>query len=355
MFMPSKTDINEILLNCETELNTLKGSKIYLAGAAGFLGRYLLSTFSKFNEMNDEKISIVGVDNFISSGEFGRLLQTGNMDGVGFRAVDLIKLSDQERADIMSSTHVIHAAGIASPTHYKKHPLATIDVAVNGSRNLLESCKQSQAKFTFFSSSEIYGNPPNEYIPIKESFKGLVSSTGPRACYDESKRLGETLCSVFGNEFGVHTNIIRPFNVYGPGMQSTDYRVMPNFAFRIANGQALQVYGDGNQTRTYCYVSDAIAGFIKVFARGRYGEAYNIGNPNEEISASKLAVRFQEISTKKCEVHVVAHPDDYPADEPDRRCPSIDKAKQDLNYSPEVGLTDGISRLLNFIGIDCKT
>ena len=354
MFNPRTEDLNEIISNLDNELRQLSGATLYLTGAAGFLGRYFLNCIERFNEFNDEKIKVIGVDNFISSGKFGKSLKNYSSSEVILKQSNLSNMSDDDKVDVMGCEYVIHAAGIASPTHYKKNPLATIDVAVSGTRSLLECCKSTKAKFTFFSSSEIYGNPPDEYIPIQETFKGFVSSMGPRACYDESKRLGETLCSVFSNEFGLHTNIIRPFNVYGPGMQSTDYRVMPNFAFRILNNQKLQVYGSGNQTRTYCYVTDAISGFIKVFANGKYGQAYNIGNPSEEISAAELAKKFKHISSRNVEINVIAHPDDYPSDEPDRRCPSIKKAINDLNYSPKVDLSDGIERFLSYIGIECN-
>jgi UDP-glucuronate decarboxylase len=354
VFLPRNEDINEILNSTESELNKLKGSTVFLAGAAGFLGRYFLNCFSEFNKNNVEKIKVIGVDNFISSGKFGNTVREKSYDNVYFKSLDLTDLNNKDFNEICDASHVIHAAGIASPKHYKENPLATIDVAVQGSRKMLEICKDTGARYTFFSSSEIYGNPPNEEIPIKESFKGLVSSTGPRSCYDESKRLGETLCSVYGSEFNVHTNIIRPFNVYGPGMQSTDYRVMPNFAFRLKNNEPLEVYGTGNQTRTYCYVTDAISGFLKVFCIGRFGEAYNIGNPNEEISAFDLAKRFKALTASNSCINVIDHPTDYPADEPDRRCPSINKAEEHLNYSPAINLETGISRFAEYIEIPVK-
>jgi len=128
------------------------------------------------------------------------------------------------------------------------------------------------ARFTFFSSSEIYGNPDPDHVPTQESYRGNVSCRGPRACYDESKRVGETLCYVFHDKYGTPTTTIRPFNIFGPGMQETDYRVLPNFASRLKAGQPLHLYGVGVQTRTFCYITDALTGFLQVIAKGVPGE-----------------------------------------------------------------------------------
>ena len=130
---------------------------------------------------------------------------------------------------------IIHAAGIASPFYYRKKPLETLDVAIDGTRNCLKIARQNKSKFIFFSSSEIYGDPDNSNVPTKETYRGNVSSMGPRACYDESKRLGETLCYIYNNYYNLHTNIIRPFNIYGPGMNQKDYRIFPNFISNIIN------------------------------------------------------------------------------------------------------------------------
>ena len=227
IFIPK--DIQEIIENCHSDLVALKGQKILLTGAAGFLGRYFTSVFSEFNKQSDEKIAIVGLDNHISSGEFGVWLGNSKIENFEFHKVNLITLDEQELIRLADASLVVHAAGIASPQHYKANPLETVDVAVLGTRRLLNICEATKAKFCFFSSSEIYGNPPIEEMPIREEYKGNVSSTGPRACYDESKRLGETLCSIYSKESNVHTNIIRPFNVYDwDTVQTSSYA---NFAF----------------------------------------------------------------------------------------------------------------------------
>ena len=147
---------------------------------------------------------------------------------------------------------IVHAAGIASPYYYRKKPIETLDVSYSGSKNLLELSRVCKAKYIFFSSSEVYGDPFPEFVPTKESYRGNVGTMGPRACYDEGKRIGETMAYVYSNYFDVDISIIRPFNVYGPGMQKFDYRVMPNFANKVLSNQAIEVYGNENQTRTFC-------------------------------------------------------------------------------------------------------
>ena len=142
------------------------------------------------------------------------------------------KFSFNRKVDI-----VIHAAGIASPFYYRKKPIETLEVAINGTRNCLDIARKNKAKFIFFSSSEIYGDPDDSNVPTKETYRGNVSSLGPRACYDESKRVGETLCYIYKYYYNLHTNIIRPFNVYGPGMNQKDYRIFPNFISNIINGK----------------------------------------------------------------------------------------------------------------------
>ena len=244
--------------------------------------------------------------------------------------------------------YVVHAAGIASPFYYRAYPLNALDVAIQGTRNMLELARSNSARFVFFSSSEIYGDPDPQHIPIPESYRGNVSSQGPRACYDESKRVGETLCYIYHDSFGVSANVIRPFNVFGPGMQATDYRVLPNFAHQIKIGAPLNIYGTGQQTRTFCYVADAIVGFMLVFLRGVPGEAYNIGNPKPEISVLDLAKRIESVLGHEVDYRVIEHPDSYPADEPNRRCPDIRKAELQLDYAPAVQFDEGLRRFLEW-------
>ena len=203
---------------------------------------------------------------------------------------------------------------------------------------MLTIADKNRARMVFFSSSEIYGDPDPSQVPTQESYRGNVSCRGPRACYDESKRVGETLCYIFHERFGTNVMTIRPFNVYGPGMQERDYRVLPNFASRIKAGKPLKLYGSGTQTRTFCYVTDAIVGFMQTLLRGVPGEAYNIGNPSPEVSMRDLVAAIERV-TRPCRSRTASTDlprSSYPADEPMRRCPDIRKAALQLGYTPRV-------------------
>jgi UDP-glucuronate decarboxylase len=245
--------------------------------------------------------------------------------------------------------YILHAAGIASPMYYRRFPLETIDVATTGTRSMLELARKSRSLgLVYFSSSEIYGDPDPGHVPTSEDYNGNVSSIGPRACYDESKRLGETFCSVYHKQFGTRVMIVRPFNVYGPGMKEADYRVLPNFANSIKAGKALTVYGTGLQTRTFCFVEDAIVGFLQVLLSGRSGEAYNIGNPSPEISMRGLVDLITKISPRPVKSEFIPYPESYPAGEPMRRCPDIAKAAKDVGFAPGVDLEQGLRAFLDW-------
>ena len=241
---------------------------------------------------------------------------------------------------------IIHLAGIASPYYYRAYPLETLETATIGTQRLLDKAHTSNSRFIYFSSSEIYGDPDPSEIPTEESYRGNVSTLGPRACYDEGKRVGETYCYIYHNSFGLDTNIIRPFNVYGPGMQKSDYRVMPNFAAQIVENKPLIIYGDGQQTRTFCYIVDAMVGFFRVMLNGMAGEVYNIGTPSPEVTIHQLGQIFNSFSTKNTTLESSNYPESYPADEPMRRCPDIRKAERHLGYTPSIELEDGVNRFM---------
>jgi len=334
-------DIQQIVENLSDISYKFSGKRILLTGGRGFLGRYFMEIFNQMNEIVlEDKMHLIVLDNLITAGKEGS--EIPKYENVQFINHDVIKKFKYEQ----KIDYIIHAAGIASPYYYRAYPLETLKVAIDGTENMLELAELNSAKLIFFSSSEIYGDPDIKNIPTKESYKGNVSCTGPRACYDESKRVGETLCNIFHNLKGVHTNTIRPFNVFGPGMQETDYRVLPNFTSRIKANTPLQIYGTGNQTRTFCYISDAMEGFIRVILCGVPGEAYNIGNPNPEISVIDLIKKMEIILNKKVNYNVVDYPDSYPADEPNRRCPDILKAKIQLKYKPKVDFDEGLRRFI---------
>lgn len=336
-----RSDILEILRRTEDVCQELSGKTVLITGAKGFLGRYFIEIFKQLNKKQSMlPVHVIAIDNLITSGNYGQY----EIDDSNIRFIehDVIEPFVFDK-DIH---YIIHAAGIASPQYYQKHPLETLDVAIIGTKNMLKLAKEKNAKFMFFSSSEIYGDPDPLHIPTKEDYRGNVSSLGPRACYDESKRVGETLCYIFSHHFGVETNIVRPFNFYGPGMQEKDYRVLPNFASRIKAKKPLLIYGRGDQTRTFCYITDALTGLLRIMLKGLPNEVYNIGNPQPEISVIQLVDIISKVLDYKVQYEIIEYPSEYPANEPNRRCPDIEKARLHVGYDPQVKLEEGLRRFL---------
>lgn len=338
-------DIDEIVQRikemAEDKTKGFSGKTVLLTGGRGFLGRYFMEVFDKLNkDVLAKPIKVIILDNLLTAGKQGsKIPKLNHIEFFHHNVIKPFKFSGK-------LDFVIHAAGIASPYYYRAYPMETLEVAITGTRNMLELAERSNARFSFFSSSEIYGNPDTKHIPTPESYRGNVSCQGPRACYDESKRVGETLCYIYHNQKGTKVNTIRPFNVYGPGMQENDYRVLPNFASRIKSDDPLHIYGDGTQTRTFCYITDALVGFLSVILNGVPGEAYNIGNPKPEVSMVDLVKTLNNISPKRIKYTLIEYPDSYPADEPMRRSPDIRKAQLQLGFEPIVRLKDGLSRFL---------
>ena len=322
-------DIELIINNTKKIAKFFNGKKILLTGGNGFLGKYFIEYFERLNLILSKPVKLIVYDI-----TFNKVKKNKNIKLI---KKDVSKpFTTSEKFDI-----IIHAAGIASPFYYRKKPIETIEVSIQGIKNCLKLAKKNNSKLIYFSTSEIYGDPPNKFVPTKESFKGNVSSIGPRSCYDESKRLGETFCYVYSNYYNVHTNIIRPFNVYGPGMKQDDYRIFPNFISSLLNKKELHIYGSGKQTRTYCYITDAIEGFLKVISLGKFGEVYNIGNENPEVSIKEVINILKKID-KNIKYKKIDYPESYPDDEPQRRCPDLSKARNHLNYSPNVRLEKGL-------------
>ena len=344
-------DLEEIFFSLKESIPKILGKQVLVTGAAGFLGRYFMSLFHAINLKNpDNPVKIVALDNYSTS--------ASNSDELWQKTSPDIEwiFGDASIASQLPNQfdYIIHAAGIASPQHYRANPLATVDVAVQVTRGLLEKSKKDKSRMLFFSSSEIYGDPFPEFIPTSEDYRGNVSTRGPRACYDESKRMGESLCWIYENYFDVHVSIARPFNVYGPGMMPKDYRVLPNFAAAISKDNHLEIYGHGKQTRTFCYITDAINGFMKILIEGKKPNVYNVGNPHPEISMIELAEKICKLIDYKKGYRLVNYPSTYPEDEPNRRCPDIARISTELNYKPQVTLEDGLSRFLKWSKINYR-
>ena len=339
-----REDTDRIVKGLGADAQRFSGKTVLLSGGAGFLGRHFLAVFRRLNEgVLAQPCKIISVDNYIT-GEQSSAAESDHPDPHVVNLWADVTYPLPVREDLH---FIMHAAGVASPVYYMKYPLETIESAVQGTKNLMELARRNSALegFLFFSSSEIYGDPDPRAVPTPETYHGYVSSVGPRACYDESKRLGETISTVYQQRYGVPVTMVRPFNVFGPGMKHNDRRVVPMFTYEALNHRPLPVHGDGNQTRTFCYITDAITGFLKVLLKGKPGEAYNIGNADNEISMRDLAQLFIEL-VPGASLKTIPYPDTYPAGEPQRRCPDLAKAAQHLGYASSVDLRDGLSQFI---------
>jgi UDP-glucuronate decarboxylase len=345
-------DLRSITERLSDVLPALEGKHVLITGGGGFLGYYLVQAVLHWNAAADpaDPVRITVWENF-ARGVPPWLEQVSRAPELTVRERDVVT---PPPADEQPYEYVVHAAGIASPTYYRRHPIETMDANVVGLRNLLDRAVRDADRlegFLFFSSSEIYGDPAPEAIPTPETYRGNVSCTGPRACYDESKRYGETLCVNFARQHGLPITIARPFNNYGPGLKLTDRRVIPDFARDILAGRDIVMLSDGSATRTFCYVADAVVGYYRVLVRGGPGEAYNVGVEAPEVSMLELAERMAEAGRAifgygGAVVHRPSADRDYLVDNPSRRCPVIEKARTELGYEPVVDLDDGLERTL---------
>ena len=338
--------INQDMISISNALINLKecfeGKKILVTGAAGFLGKYFVGLLSYLNKyILDNSVIVYAFDNYITG--VNHEIKDNNIHCFNQDVTIPFEIDDE-------IDYIIHAAGIASPLYYTKHPIETMDVSTIGTRNMLELAKQKNVKgFLFTSSSEVYGDPPDKYIPTPETYNGNVSISGPRACYDESKRFAEILCLNFWRVHEVPVKIVRYFNIYGPGHRQNDYRILPNFIERGLNKEPLMVHGDGKNTRSYCYINDAIEATFKVLFSEENGEAYNIGNPSQEISVNQLSEIVANLLTGKVPIEKVKPPHAvYGDSDPKRRCPDISKLQSAIDFVPKYNLEEGVDRTIKW-------
>lgn len=337
----------------EKELAALSGKSFLITGCGGFLGHHFLHFLCRFSEELKVK-KIIAVDNFL----LGRPLwldrlaeRNGNLSVGQF---DICSTAIEAIPGASDADYVLHMASIASPTYYRQYPIETFEANLIGLRNLLEFFKpRNPAGVLYFSSSEIYGDPTPDQIPTKEDYRGLVATMGPRACYDEAKRSCETLCYMYAKQFGIPIAVVRPFNNYGPGMRLTDKRVPADFASAILANRDIEIFSDGRPTRTFCYISDAITGYLKAMTLRRF-DYFNIGIEGPEISVTQLAEIYRSAGRKVTgytgDIKLSPPPEqDYLTHNPNRRCPDISKARHLLGYQPSIGVEEGVERFLRFL------
>lgn len=351
-----RADLAYMVTELRDHFRRLSDRSLLITGGAGFLGYYLVQAVLEWNDTLDSgRAQVILLDNF----RRGIPPWLGNLREREDLELLTHDITDPFPEEVGPVDFVIHAAGIASPGLYRKIPIETMDANVGGLRNLLDAAVEwkragsAPSGFLFYSSSEIYGDPTPENIPTPETYRGNVSCTGPRACYDESKRYGETLAVNFARVHDLPITIVRPFNNYGPGMKINDGRVIADFARSVLDSRNIDMFSDGSPTRTFCYVADAVIGYYKALLVGVPGESYNIGTDAPEISMRGLAEAVvaagRELFGYQGEVRLTLNPEvDYLTDNPSRRCPDLTKARSELGYSPTISLEDGIRRTLQW-------
>ena len=332
-------DIRLIADDLSDFYDELEGKTVLVAGGKGFLGTYFVNVLNHVNETLSTPMKIVIMDNLITAKDKKNNLGSN---------VTLLKQDISESFDFQDKLHyIIHAASIASPPTYRKFPIETVDVNYQGTRNLLEIARKNKIKsMLFLSSSEIYGD--TEVIPTPESELGKVSCIGPRACYDESKRLAETISILYYQQYKVPVKIARPFNLYGPYLNLDDGRIIPDFMRDAIEKSEIVIHSDGSPTRSFCYVSDAIRAFFRLLFSNHDGIICNVGN-DEEISVNGVAEMIQKTIEKPISIKTIKSNDpNYTTDNPQRRCPDLSFIKKSVNYTPRINFEEGLKRVYNW-------
>jgi dTDP-glucose 4,6-dehydratase len=303
--------------------------RILIAGAGGFIGSHLC------DRLLAEGHEIVGVDNFLT-GSPRNVAHLKHHPRFSLLEHDIVEpLSVEGPLDV-----IFNLASPASPKDYLAHPIETLRTGAEGSRNLLEAALHKGARYLLASTSECYGDPQEH--PQKETYWGHVNPVGPRSCYDESKRYAEALTMAYHRRYGLSTHIARIFNTYGPRMQLDDGRIVPNFIRQALLGEPMTVYGDGSQTRSFCYVDDLVDGLVRLSLSEEHWPV-NLGNP-EEMTVLEFARTISRLAGSSA--GMVFQP--LPEDDPQRRRPDISKARAVLGWSPRVSIEEGLQRTIEW-------
>lgn len=303
--------------------------RILVTGGSGFLGASLCERLVQAGH------EVICLDNLLTSSidNIEHLLGSGNFKFIEHDVTEPIRLEVDE---------IYNLACPASPIHYQANPIKTMKTSVLGMIHVLGMAKRCGARVLQASTSEIYGDP--DVHPQPESYRGLVNTLGPRACYDEGKRAAEALCSDYRRSHDVEVRIARIFNTYGPGMATNDGRVVSNFILQTLRGEPVTVYGDGSQTRSFCYRDDLIEGLVRLMALdGKEPRPVNLGNP-EECSMLDLV----QAVARACGREATVTYQPIPNDDPKQRCPDITRARELLNWSPAVNLQEGLQRTVSW-------
>jgi len=332
-----KSEVETILASIEINNIDFTGKTVLVTGGAGFLGSWVCDVLIGLNAR------VICVDNFASGFEsnISHLKPNKNFQ---LRVWDVSRpvYFDEEHLDI-----VLHMASRADPFMFPTYPIQILKANTLGTWVALGIARRHRARMIYASTSEIYGNPPDSFIPTPECYNGNVNPVGMRSCYDEAKRAGEAFVKAYQLEHGLDTVILRIFNTYGPRMRpGTVYgRVIPIFIHQALEGKSITIFGDGQQTRSFIYITDEIEAIVRAVAFSKTsGMVLNIGN-DVEVSISELATMIQEIvgSSVPIEYHTL------PEDDPRHRCPNIELAKQHLDWHPKIHLREGLKKMLDWM------
>ncbi|MFH2022642.1 MAG: NAD-dependent epimerase/dehydratase family protein [Patescibacteria group bacterium] len=317
---------------------------VLVTGGAGFVASHLI------DKLLDLGARVVGVDNFVT----GRKQNLPQHPDFKFIEADAIQPPEQYLVkpeldlDQPKFDYIFHLASPASPPRYQEYPQVTYRVNSFGTDRLLEYLKKTNPRgmFIYASSSEVYGDP--EVHPQTEDYWGNVNPNGVRSCYDEGKRMGETICGVYSREFDLDVRIARIFNTYGPRLNPQDGRVISNFIKQAIAHQSISIYGDGAQTRSYCFVTDLVAGLIELATNpSAKGQTINLGNPDEYTVIKTAEIIWQAVTGESIKSDQIQYMN-LPGDDPARRQPDISKAQELLGWSPQVTFADGLKRTVEF-------
>ena len=309
------------------KINTTKNIRNLVSGGAGFLGSHLIDKLMQKGE------KVICLDNYFTGDKsnIAKWLNHPNFEIIRHDVTEPIQLEVDK---------IWHLACPASPVHYQSNPIKTSKTIFLGTYNMLGLARRVGADFLLASTSEVYGDP--EINPQTEDYKGSVNTVGIRSCYDEGKRIAETLCADYQRIHNINTRIMRIFNTYGPRMRCDDGRVVSNFIFQALQGKPLTIYGEGNQTRSFCFVDDLIKGMIKLMDSEIYTPV-NIGNPHE-FTIIELAEKIKKLINPKLSFIYKSLPEDDPL----QRKPDITKAINNLNWHPEISLDEGINLTIDW-------
>ena len=299
-----------------------------ITGGAGFIGSHLIDNLIDAGE------EVFCLDNFLT-GDLSNIQK--HLSNPNFK---LIKLDITNQIPNINCQRIWHMACPASPLKYQLNPIETSRICFIGTYNMLKLALKNKSKILIASTSEIYGNP--KVHPQREDYEGSVSTTSIRACYNEGKRIAETLCCDFNRQYNTDIRIVRIFNTYGPRMASQDGRVISNFIVQALKGEAITIYGDGSQTRSFCYIDDMVRGIIDLM-NSEYQKPINIGHP-QELKISDLAIMIRD----KINSELIFENKKLPEGDPLIRKPNVDLASKILNWEAKISLNDGIDKTIDF-------